>query len=831
MRRLIFLLVYLVAASAVKASVISEVRVSCPQLDCSSIENRFKDFIGLPVNAVALRERVRFKLFDSSIKFLKYEVIEVDNKTVFHVTADLKPVINSITYFLPPNIRQRDIENFVRLSEGDFFDEILTRRAVNNLKKYFNDRGFADPDVTISAQTHLDRTDLTVNVELKDMMRVRDVFIVTTNPELVGRVRSKYAELRGQVLDKLKFRVITDQLSRELFESGFYESEVIALPEEHIEQTNEVILRVSVKYGSLYSFNFLGIHALSRNELINVVNERIKRGGVRAADSVTSGDAYLPGNDDCSNSEIAHYVKDAYLGIGAYETQVNCRVVRGKNKVGLEYVNFFFEITEGRKINVSRVNFKNNSALSRRDLMRLYRSHATGLASSGFLDEKFVKSFPQIVKREYLKNGYVQVQVLEPELNFNNEENSVEINFTVIERPQVIVSQINLLNDLEDLRESVLDKMNNRIGLPINIPVIEQDFGIITRAVQEAGYYFAEISNFDDENFVEYNNSITEASINVEFNALKLAILNSVIVTGYNKTQLTILTREIHLSEGDKIAPSDVIRIRDALISLDLFSNVRITPFVLSSEDDDNFLVNLLVQVDEKDFGVAEVAPGYRTDLGLKLGVGVTYNNLWGMNRIATLKAEGNRRFDYGDFDTRRRAEKKQLIEYSVRGSFTEPYLLPDLFKTKLQFDVAIATQRKRFVSFDADIFRVSPQLTKGFFDNVLTVSLRYQFETIKQFDATNLVLNDNFTIGSLTPAATIDFRNDPIRPTKGSLFNLSWEFANPYFLSMDNEDLTVNYYRLISRNHFYVPVSDFMTLAFSASGGVQKNFARGGEV
>jgi outer membrane protein insertion porin family len=827
MLRFLLISILCFLSTGLHAAVINELLIRCSQEDCGPIENRFKDFIGQPVELNTLRERVRFKLFDTSIKSLRYEIVEKEENIILSIQAELKPIINNVEYDLPQNFRSKELENFIRIKSGDYHDQILIQRTIENLKRFYNDRGFADPEIEIVEEIQDGLVDLKIIVRLRDVMKVREIYIATTNPELIGRVRNKYAELRGQVLDKLKFRVITDQLARELFESGFYESEVLVLPEEYHEQTNEVTLRVSVKYGSLYSFSFLGERVLSRVDLINVINERIKRGGVRASDPIPKEELAFLASKDCSSSDIAQYVKDAYLDVGAYGTELKCRVVRGRNKVGLEYVNFFFELTEGKKIRVNKVSFKNNVVFTRRDLVKLYESNATEIASAGFLDESFVKSFPQTIKREYLKRGFVQVEVLEPELTFISGENAVDVTFSIIERSQVKIAAINLLNDLEDLRESVLSKITNKIGEPINIPNIDDDLSTISREVQEAGYYFAQMSTPEEE-LVEYNSAVTEAIINVSFNSLKPTILNSVIITGYNKTQLTVLTREIHLQDGDKISPSDILKIRDALTSLDLFSSVRVTPFVISSEEDDDFLVNLLVQVDEKDFGVAEIAPGYRTDLGLRLGVGITYNNLWGMNRIATIKAEGNRRFSYSDFDLRRREEQKQLIEYSIRASYTEPYLIPNILKTKLQFDMAIATQRKRFVSFDADIFRVSPQLTKSFLNNMLTVSLKYQFETIKQFDATNLILNDDFTIGSLTPAATIDLRNDPIRPTSGSLFNISWEFANPYFLSMENEDLTVNYYRFISRNQFYIPVSDFFTFAFSASGGIQKNFARG---
>jgi len=70
-----------------------------------------------------------------------------------------------------------------------------------------------------------------------------------------------------------------------------------------------------------------------------------------------------------------------------------------------------------------------------------------------------------------------------------------------------------------------------------------------------------------------------------------------------------------------------------------------------------------------------------------------------------------------------------------------------------------------------------------------------------------------------------LDYRDSPIIPTKGALFGLSWEFANPYFASQKKENLEINFNKLTSRNRFYYPLGN-LVLALSISGGLQTNFA-----
>ena len=160
------------------------------------------------------------------------------------------------------------------------------------------------------------------------------------------------------------------------------------------------------------------------------------------------------------------------------------------------------------------------------------------------------------------------------------------------------------------------------------------------------------------------------------------------------------------------------------------------------------------------------------------------------------------------------------MIEYNA----TAQYNKNDIFLSYIDYSVASSFQRKRFYSFDADIQRLnntfSKQLTKS-----MTVSIRHQYEAINQFEAVEQRDNGSFVIGAITPNIVYDLRNNRVNPTSGAFFNLSTEFANPTFLSQNEEDLKIDFYKLVSRNIFYVPLPRGV-LALSIAGGIQENLA-----
>jgi outer membrane protein insertion porin family len=226
------------------------------------------------------------------------------------------------------------------------------------------------------------------------------------------------------------------------------------------------------------------------------------------------------------------------------------------------------------------------------------------------------------------------------------------------------------------------------------------------------------------------------------------------------------------------------------------------------------------VKLIERDYGLVELAPGFRTDLGAKLTATASYINIGGMNRSLTLRSQINQRLNYQTFDPRRRKERRQLVEHNETLTYTQG----DIFDTLITSSTGMSYQRKRFYSFDAEIFRINNTLSWDI-TKKLSSSVRYQYEAITQTDATELRDNDSFKIGAITPSLTYDLRNSPVNPIKGAFFNMSCEFANPYFLSQRENELTINYYKLISRNRFYLPYK-FGTVAVSMVAGVQENLA-----
>ena len=649
---------------------------------------------------------------------------------------------------------------------------------------------------------------LTIQVHAADIVPSKGALVKRVewkDQEMKKRYSGYFRDIVKKPYDALTLKIQTDLIAKDLFSAGYFNAVVKT---ELSGTETSLIVKLSLDLKDRINFEFKGNKIFGHQELRSKLLDKIRN---------EFGKVDIKGLSD--------FLADEYENSGFYQTKVTSYTNQGTDAAKLKVINYFFVIEEGFKIDVREITYRGNSYLKNDEIKELFSKHATALAKGGFYDKTFFDEFSDILKKEYLSRGFVFIEVSKPRVVSNDEDDSVTIEYGIAEKQQVILKNITFPNVPEELAANAREALINKEGAPVNIIELENDLRKMIVYFQNEGYYFANITNLNSDTLLVYEKSYASVDLRPEINLDRKICYNEAIINGNVQTNTRVINREIDLAPGDLITPSKLENLRQKLSGLNLFSSLRITPYMMyESEVSSCPKTNLVIQVKEKDFGSIEVAPGYRTDLGSKLSTGIAYNNISGMNRSASLRLQTNRRFNLDGFDERRKSEDKDLIEYSARASFVEPYVFHNIIPTQLEFELSGTYQRIRFYGFDADILRISPQLSKNF-TSAFSASVKYQFERIVQFDATEEKDNDNFSIGGITPTLTWDLRNDPINPSKGAFFTLSSEWANNFFGSMKDKELEVNFVKIISRNRFYYPVGDFV-LALSIAAGYQKNFA-----
>ncbi|HXH31670.1 MAG TPA: POTRA domain-containing protein [Bacteriovoracaceae bacterium] len=787
------------AAHAAETFSIAEVKVECGQSEnCTQRRIRFQSLIGDYRSLVHLKNTLRIMASDGGYQNFSYNIEEADAGHQLNIFFKMKSIISEINIGFKDRIIEADPVQLLTIREGEFYESQKLKENMEQLGVRLGSLGFPHNTHSFEVIDRDDKVTVNVVVTLGKPRIFKGIKAETSSEYLRSFLQNKFLNLYNKPFEFNKFKIYLDDAQKELFQYGYY---LINLDFNPIIKNDRVTLDIKVTNEQLYAFDFENLVFEDRD----VIHQLIK-------------DLFRKYKRPLSINTMKLTIKDHYRSRALLNVDLD--IVRS------EFPNMYNEtvrlyritLDEKYKTRLTQVSFSGNSFFPRDQLERMFHREAFELASLKYFDQEYFNYFADYLRSNYIKHGYVQAKIIGPTLNFDFEKKSTTVEYVIQEGQRAIIRNISFEGMPPEYENLVIKELASKEGEPFDPVAFVEDIKKVAHILQEKGYYYAEVTNANDEKLVSYSKSGTNVDVNFQINPGKVLRLNRILYLGNNKTRKKVLVKKINIEKDEFLTPTKTREIESAISATGLFNSVSVTPLKHTSKRE---ATDLLIKVSEREYGLIEVAPGFRSDLGIKLTGTVSYLNIGGAHRSITLREQLNQRTNFQTLDPTRRKEGKHLLEYNTSLNYTQG----DIFNTEIDYGAGITHQRKRFYSFDADILRLNNTLTRDL-SKKLSASLRYQYETITQYAGTGPQDNGSFRIGSITPSLTWDLRASQINPLKGAFFNLSCEFANPYFLSQKNEDLTVNYYKLISRNRFYFPFRNG-TVAVSMVAGVQENLAK----
>lgn len=798
MNLLIFFLLLAFNTYATDKLIISDVDVNCSQSDeCKQRTSRFKTLAGDYRSLVHLKDSLKVMASDGGYQSFNYAVQEENQKFKLNISFRLKPIIREIQFVFSEKEFEKDYTQLVSLKEGEYFEPQKLKENSELLYKKLDSMGFPSNTHTANVIEQGDQVKISFVVNLGEPRKFKKTQTNTKSFFLKDYFNRKFLHLYNKPFDLNQFKIHLDQSQKELFNYGYYLLEIDFIP---VYKGKRVILKINVKNDQLYAFDFINLHREHQDIIHDLSIELFRR-------------YKKPVTESSLRTALSEHYKDKSFLNSKFKIQISDSMNKYDEVVQVYRVSF----EEDGKTRINNLKFSGNSFFSNQSLRRMYFDEAFELASINYYDREYYTYFQDFLKNQYISNGFLQVRILDPVASLNDSNLEGDIEYTIIEGKRTLIKRIIFTGVPDSMEKKLLEAMGNKLGKPFNPIQFTEDLKNIISVVQENGYYYAEMEGSNDQEVVKYNRSGSEVSLNIKINTGPLVTLNRVLFLGNDKTKRKILKKKITIKAGEIVTPTKTREIESLLSATGLFNSVSVTPLRHKSQKSDT---DLLVRVIERDYGLIELAPGYRTDLGIKLTGTVSYQNIGGYNRALTLRSQLNRRTSYSTIEPERRDNIDPLLEHNTSLTFSQG----DIFDTFIDASATAGYQARRFYAFDANILRLNGTLSRDLTKKIST-SIRYQYEDISQYNATDEINEGSFRIGSLTPSLSLDFRNNQINATEGSYFNLSCEFANPNLFSQRKDDLTINYYKLVSRNRFYVPFKNG-TLALSLVGGFQENLA-----
>lgn len=430
-------------------------------------------------------------------------------------------------------------------------------------------------------------------------------------------------------------------------------------------------------------------------------------------------------------------------------------------------VDLIFEIQEGPKSGILRVNFLGNNRFSDDELRGVVITKSSAwyrfFSTNDNYDPDRVEYDREQLRKFYRNRGFYDFRVISSVAELDESRNGFAVTFTIDEGAQYRFGKVQVQAELKKLNPDILRRIVPiKQGQVYSDDKIEKATDAITFAAGAAGFAFVDVRP-------RYTPNPRTHTVDVTFDVREgpRVYIGRIDIVGNTQTLDYVIRRQMGVQEGDAYNRALVDRSKLAIKSLGFFKDVDITNEPGSAPD----RTNLLVKVTEQPTGQLSFSAGYSSVDKIVTEIGVSQSNFRG--RGETLSA----RASVGSL--------QQLIDLS----FTEPHWLGrdltggyDVYAQRYDF-----TAQADYVS---ESLGATAHVAFPLAHNAL-LTTRYQIRT------ENISINPALCVpgeqlvsialcsegGAYLTSAVgytlgYDARNDAINPTRGFYVNVSQDLA-----------------------------------------------------
>jgi outer membrane protein insertion porin family len=483
-------------------------------------------------------------------------------------------------------------------------------------------------------------------------------------------------------------------------------------------------------------------------------------------------------------------ILELYRRAGRYSAHVEPKVVvLDQNRVDL-----VFEIDEGPRTPVSRINFVGNHAYDGDDLRDAILTKEAiwwrFLTSNDSYDPDRLQYDKELLRRFYLSHGYADFRVVSAVAELTPNRQDFFITFTIDEGEKYNFGKIEIRGELKGLDTTTIeDYLLTHEGDTYDSSKIEDTVVALSQAVTRQHYAFVDVRP-------EFDKDRENHTIGVTYDVSEgpRIFVERINISGNETTIDAVIRREMRLAEGDAFNQDLLKKSETNLKDLDFFEKVNVTN--VPGSEPDKTIVN--VAVTEKSTGEVSVGAGYSGLDGIFAQFNIRQRNLFGEGKDLQFGA--------------------QISSYyqQLNLSYTQPYLLGrdiaagfDLIRTVQNYTQNYTYDQER-TGFDV---RAGYALSEN-----LRQSLSYSF-TANQI--TNVQSGASYYIyqqeglrftSQVGQSLVYDRRDARVDTTKGYILSLQTNLAG-----LGGTD---HYFQTVIKAGYYYPIADGWVLNARIEGG-----------
>jgi len=333
----------------------------------------------------------------------------------------------------------------------------------------------------------------------------------------------------------------------------------------------------------------------------------------------------------------AHVLQDVqrivelYRRSGRIAVQVSPKIIELPQK----RVDLVFEISEGPKTGILRVNFLGNKSFSENALRDVVVTKESRwyhfFTSNDNYDPDRIEYDREQLRKFYTNKGYYDFRVISSTAELQPDQKNFVVTYTLEEGPKYKFGKLKVETDLKKLNANVMRALLPiREGQLYQGDKIETAVDSLTFAAGAAGFAFVDIRP-------RYSANPKTRTVDVTFDVKEgpRVYVERIEIVGNTRTLDYVIRREMRIAEGDAYNRVLVDRSKIEVKRLDFFKTVDIEQLPGSAPD----RTVLRVKVQEQPTGELSFGAGYSSVDQLLLDVGISEHNFRGRGEDVRLRA------------------------------------------------------------------------------------------------------------------------------------------------------------------------------------------------
>ncbi|EAH5097306.1 outer membrane protein assembly factor BamA [Campylobacter jejuni] len=530
-----------------------------------------------------------------------------------------------------------------------------------------------------------------------------------------------------------------------------------------VENNNGILEIIVTEKPTIAKVSIIGIASNDRKQVESILG--IKRGTLL---------------DEGSIKEAIERIKAYYEAKSYFDTIVEYKKKTLENTDGLELE---FIVNRGENIIIDNVHLSGAKKFSYSDIEPAVVNKEKEFMgwmwgrNDGKLKVFELSNDSSRIADEYMKKGYLDVQVSSPYLKTYTDTYQANLTYFIKEGKPYKIKSISIENPLFDDKQNAqtVKDLRSSAGKTINIEDIRKDVKTIETQSADLGYAFVEV--YPD---IQKNDQTQEATVVFKVIPHDKVYIRNVIISGNSRTVDRVIRRELYITEGNLYNRTDLSESKNALKRTSYFDDVNI-----KEEKVDNTHIDLIVDVKEASTGAISGGIGYGSSDGILLNASLSDTNIFGSGIKSSVSVDKSDDTLSGRISL---VNPRVLdSQYSLGGTlYSNDYEWDNYSEKNYGFDITVGRQFARYYN----------------------VSLTYNLEQSDIYHLSPTLLRTGYELGksiksSITPAITFNNTDDYYLPRSGIIASTSLEYAG---LGGDQEFISSS-----SKFNFYQGLQDYI--------------------